>query len=57
MTGRDSRTGFRWERRNGCACKSCPWKGNCLGETWPHWIESRPVDSGHAAPSKVDLSE
>lgn len=25
--------------RSGCNCKSCPWKGNCKGEDWPHWIE------------------
>jgi hypothetical protein len=33
------RRGFRWEFREGCQCKTCPWKGNCLGETWPHWRE------------------
>jgi hypothetical protein len=33
------RAGFRWEYREGCNCKACPWKGNCLGETWPHWRE------------------
>lgn len=33
------RDGFRWEWRDGCDCKFCPWKGNCLGETRPHWIE------------------
>ena len=36
---RVNRKGYRWEWRDGCRCKSCPWKGNCLGETWPHWIE------------------
>lgn len=35
------REGFKWERREGCQCKSCPWKGNCLGETRSHWIEAR----------------
>jgi hypothetical protein len=33
------RPGFRWEYRKGCQCKFCPWKGNCRGEDWPHWIE------------------
>jgi hypothetical protein len=33
------RPGFRWEYRKGCRCVTCPWKGNCLGETRPHWIE------------------
>lgn len=36
---RDARLGYRWERRQGCQCKTCPWKGNCRGEDWPHWIE------------------
>jgi len=36
---RKNRPGYRWERRSGCDCKSCPWKGNCLGERRPHWIE------------------
>lgn len=39
------RPGFHWEQRDGCSCKTCPWKGNCLGETWPHWIEIK--DSPH----------
>lgn len=35
------RPGFRWEYREGCRCATCPWKGNCLGETRPRWIEVR----------------
>jgi hypothetical protein len=31
--------GFRWEYREGCQCKTCPWKGHCRGEDTPHWIE------------------
>jgi len=38
------RRGFRWEFREGCQCKTCPWKGNCLGETRPHWIEVKEED-------------
>lgn len=34
-----ARPGYRWEWREGCRCASCPWKGNCLGETWEHWRE------------------
>jgi hypothetical protein len=33
------RPGYRWERREGCSCRSCPWKGNCKGEDTEHWIE------------------
>ena len=33
------RPGFRWEWREGCDCKSCPWKGACKGEDTPHWRE------------------
>ena len=33
------RLGYHWEYREGCQCKSCPWKGNCLGENRSHWIE------------------
>jgi len=32
--------GFKWEKRDWCSCSSkeqCPWFGNCLGKTWPHW--------------------
>ncbi len=39
-----SRPGFRWEYREGCRCEWCFWKGNCLGETWPHWREVRETD-------------
>src|SRR5882724_5786319 len=38
-----ARIGYRWEYRTGCDCKSCPWKGNCKGEDWPHWIEVKMV--------------
>lgn len=34
-----ARPGYRWEWREGCDCKTCPWKGNCLGETREHWRE------------------
>lgn len=33
------RPGFKWKWRQGCDCKSCPWKGNCLGEDTPYWVE------------------
>jgi len=33
------RSGYRWEWREGCRCETCPWKGNCRGEDWPHWRE------------------
>jgi len=32
-----TRKGYRYEYRAGCQCETCPWKGNCVGETWPHW--------------------
>jgi hypothetical protein len=31
--------GYRWERRDGCDCTACPWRGRCLGHRWPNWIE------------------
>ena len=34
-----NRPGFRWEWRDGCDCENCPWRGNCKGQTRPHWIE------------------
>ena len=33
------RPGYVWVWRKGCQCKACPWKGSCIGETWPHWRE------------------
>ena len=33
------RSGYRWEFREGCQCASCPWKGDCQGEDWPHWVQ------------------
>lgn len=33
------RPGYKWEYREGCNCINCPWKGNCKGKDWPHWIE------------------
>lgn len=33
------RPGYRWERKQGCACKACPWKDDCKGQEWPHWVE------------------
>jgi hypothetical protein len=33
------RPGYRYVYRDGCDCANCPWKGKCIGESWPHWIE------------------
>lgn len=34
------RLGYHYVYKNGCDGNcNCPWKGNCIGETWPHWIE------------------
>ncbi len=36
---RKAKPGYKWEYRQGCKCENCPWKGNCIGETYPHWVE------------------
>jgi hypothetical protein len=37
--------GFHWEYRSGCDCAKCPWKGNCRGETWAHWLQVPDLDN------------
>lgn len=48
MTLRDrkprNRSGFEWQYRTGCECLSCPWKGNCRGESTVHWRERKIED-------------
>lgn len=33
------RRGFRWVLRPGCQFQNCQQAENCMGQTWPHWIE------------------
>lgn len=42
MSGKPKREplpGYEWQFREGCDCKSCPWKGHCRGEDYTHWRE------------------